>query len=287
MRWPETLRMNSRAHIATALDPTRLLTAAGLDPDPWQRELLLSRWERALLLCSRQSGKSTVTAALGLHTALYQPESTTLITAPSQRQSKELFAKVWGFYRDIGAPVPVTRKSALQVVFSNDSRIIALPGKERNLRGFTADVVILDEAARVEDSLYAAVRPMLAVSGGRLAALTTPWGKRGWFYEAYTDPHQDWHRVRVPWTDCPRITEAFIEEERQSMGEWWIRQEYGCEFVDQVGQLFATEDIERAFRDDVPGLFDESADPAAGPSGLQLRDDIPSLPAFSNEPDTA
>ena len=262
MRWLEALRMTSGTHIATALDPTRLFTAAGLDADPWQRELLLSPWERALLLCSRQSGKSTVTAALALHTALYRPASTTLITAPSQRQSKELFAKVWGFYRDTGAPVPVTRKSALQVVFDNDSRIIALPGKERNLRGFTADLIILDEAARVEDALYDAVRPMLAVSGGRLAALTTPWGKRGWFYEAWTSD-QDWHRVRVTAHDCPRITEDFLAQERDELGSWRFRQEYLCEFVDTEDQFFRTDDLERAARHDFAPLFEGRPAPHA------------------------
>ena len=254
---PLPMETTVRADIATALDPTRLFTAAGLDADPWQRDLLLSRWERALLLCSRQSGKSTVTAALGLHTALYQPASTTLILAPSQRQSRELFAKVWGFYRDIGAPVSVERKSALQVVFSNESRIIALPGKERNLRGFTADLLILDEAARVEDALFDGVRPMLAVSGGRLAALTTPNGKRGFFYEAWTSG-QEWKRVRVTAKECPRITDAFLRQERQELGEWMFAQEYQCRFVDNEEQLFATRDIDRAFDPGIRPLFEQA-----------------------------
>jgi len=156
--------------------------------------------------------------------------------------------------------------------------------RNRNLHGFTADTIIIDEAARIADELYYAIRPMLAVSGGRLVALTTPWGKRGFFYDAWTS-EEDWDGVRVTRKDCPRINEAFIEEERCSMGDWWVRQEYACHFVDQASQLFATEDIDRAFRDDVPGLFDESEDAGKHPSGLQLRDDIPSLPAFSNEPD--
>jgi len=161
---------------------------------------------------------------------------------------------VSGFYRDIGQPVQVERKSALRAQFANGSRVIALPGKERNLRGFTADTIVIDEAARVEDELYYAIRPMLAVSGGRLVALTTPWGKRGFFYEAWTS-EEDWERVRVPWTDCPRISEAFIEEERQSMGDWWVQQEFGCRFVDTEDQFFATRDVERAAAHDFEPLF--------------------------------
>jgi phage terminase large subunit-like protein len=260
--------MSVASDIATALDPTRLLRAAGLDPDPWQRDLLLSPWRRALLLCSRQSGKSTVTAALGLHTALYQPGSTTLLTAPSMRQSKELFAKVWGFYRDMGKPVRVERKSALRAQFVNGSRVIALPGKERNLRGFTADAIVIDEAARVEDSLYHAIRPMLAVSGGRLVALTTPWGKRGWFYEAWTDDSQDWHRVKVTADDVPRITESFLEQERRELGSWLFRQEYFVEFTDTEDQFFRTDDIERAAGHDFAPLFQDAPH---GPRLLEPR----------------
>jgi phage terminase large subunit-like protein len=252
--------------LAAALDPTRLFRAAGLSADPWQRRLLLEPWRRALLLCSRQSGKSTTTAAIGLHQAVYTPGSLTLLTAPSQRQSKELFAKMWSFYRAIGQPVRVQAKSALRVRFANDSRIIALPGTEKNIRGFSdVDLLILDEAARIEDALYEAVRPMLAVSGGRLAALTTPWGKRGWFYHAWTDPQQEWHRVRVTADECPRISEAFLKEERRELGQWLYRQEYQCEFVDTMDQLFRSEDIDRAFDPDVKPLFESG--PTDGADG--------------------
>jgi len=249
--------MGSAAHIATALDPTRLFHEAGLGaPDPWQEKTLLEPWTRALLLCSRQSGKSTVTAAKAIHKAVFTPESLTLLLAPAQRQSAELFAKVWDFFRATGRPVGVTTKSALRATFTNGSRIIALPGKEKTIRGYSGvDLLIIDEAARVEDELYEAVRPMLAVSGGELAALTTPWGRRGWFYESYTDPNQDWHRVRVTAYDCRRISEDFLRQERRELGDWLFRQEYGCEFVDSVDQLFSTEDIDAAFDDGVQPLF--------------------------------
>lgn len=288
--------MNTSARIASALDPTRLFTAAGIGrPDPWQRSVLLEPWQRLLMLVTRQGGKSTTIAATAAHEAIYNPESLTLITAPAQRQAKETLSKFWRFYQALGRPVRVDAKSELRVRFENGSRVIALPGTEKTIRGYSGvDLLILDEAARIEDELYYSVRPMLAVSGGRLAALTTPWGKRGFFYEAWTSSEtaaaetsaEDWKRVRVTWKDCPRISEAFIQEERRSMGDWWVRQEYACHFVDQASQLFATEDIDRAFRDDVPGLFREgnpSEDAGEHPSGLQLRDDIPSLSL--SEPD--
>ena len=261
---PLPMETTVRADIATALNPTRLFTAAGIgQPDPWQRRVLMGPWSRLLMLCSRQSGKSTTVGALAAHEALYRPESLTLITAPAQRQAKETLAKFWSFYRAIGKPVTVEAKSELRVRFANGSRVIALPGSEKTIRGYSAvDLLILDEAARIEDGLYDAVRPMLAVSrsagrGGRLAALTTPWGKRGWFYKAWTS-EQEWERVKVTAKECPRITDAFLRQERQELGEWMFAQEYQCRFVDNEEQLFATRDIDRAFDPGIRPLFEQA-----------------------------
>src|SRR5204863_2959824 len=131
------------------------------------------------------------------------------------------------------------------------SRILALPGKEASIRGFSAvRLLAIDEAARVPDDLYRAVRPMLAVSGGSLLALSTPFGTRGWWYEAW-EHGEGWQRVKVPATECPRIAPAFLAEEAATLGEWWFSQEYLCEFRDAQDAVFRQQDIAAAFRDDV------------------------------------
>ena len=113
----------------------------------------------------------------------------------------------------------------------------------------------VDEASRVVDELYFSVRPTLAVSGGELIALSTLWGKRGWFYEEWHAGGDDWQRIRVTAHECPRITKAFLEEERCCMPDAWFRPEYLCEFTDTLDSVFRTEDIERAFSADVAPLF--------------------------------
>jgi len=208
------------------------------------------------MLCSRQAGKSTTVAALAAHEAIYTAESLTLITAPSQRQAKEILAKFWSFYQALPSAARVDAKSELRARFENGSRVTALPGTEKTIRGYSGvDLLVLDEAARVENELYEAVRPMIAVSGGRLAALSTPRGRRGWFHEAWTGD-QDWKRVKITAHDCPRISDEFLEQERRELGTWMFRQEYLCEFVDPVSQMFRTEDIEGAFSADVEPLFE-------------------------------
>lgn len=248
--------MSVRSTIQAAMAPTRLLQAAGIDPDPWQRDFLLEGWDRALLLCARQTGKSTVTAALALHRVLYHSDALVLVLAPARRQSKELVRKAWELFQAAGKPVPVDNRSELRLRFENGSRLIALPGSEKTVRSYSAvDMIAADECARIDDELYAAVRPMLAVSGGRLVGLSTPWGKRGWFYDAWTDDRQDWHRVKVTAKECPRLTEDFLRQERRELGRWMYRQEYRCEFVDPVNQMFRTDEIEGAFSADVEPLF--------------------------------
>src|ERR687897_3151559 len=158
-----------------ALDRVSFARKAGLDPDLWQRDLLQSSSDRVLLNCCRQSGKSTMTTIVALHRALYHPASLILCLAPALRQSQELFGKVLGFYRDLDRPVLAQAERKLSLELENESRIVTLPGTEKTVRGFSGvDLLVVDEAARVADELYYAVRPMLAVSGGRLLMLSTP-----------------------------------------------------------------------------------------------------------------
>src|SRR5215211_2384118 len=169
-----------------ALDRSAFAAALGMEPDPWQHDLLRSTSDRVLLNCCRQSGKSTMTGIVALHRALYHPGSLILCLAPALRQSQELFGKVLGFYRDLGRPVSAQAERKLSLELENESRILTLPGTDKTIRGFSGvDLLIVDEASRVADELYFAVRPMLAVSGGALIMLSTPNGKRGVFYEEW------------------------------------------------------------------------------------------------------
>jgi hypothetical protein len=237
--------------LAFALDPVLVAREMGLDPDPWQARFLRSPAPRTLLNASRQSGKSTVTGVLAAHQALYEPGSLTLLLSPSQRQSHELFRKALDAYRSIPTAIPITQESALRLELANGSRIVSLPGKETTIRGYSGvRLLAVDEAARVPDELYYTVRPMLAVSGGRLVALSTPFGTRGWWYQAW-ESEERWERYQIPASDCPRISADFLDEERRSMGDWWYQQEYECTFLDAQTQPFGREDVERAFSEEV------------------------------------
>ena len=220
------------------LDPAALFADVVGEPDPWQRKALRSGSKRQLYLASRQSGKSSVAAIKSLHKAMYTPRSLVLLVSPSLPQSQEIFRKCLTAYRDLGRPFGVESESALKLEMSHGSRIISLPGSERSTVGYSADLLVIDEAARTPSELVEALLPTVAVTGGTITALTTPAGARGWFHELWTSPDVEdvWERYEITADECPRIAQEYIEEARMTRGERHVRQEYFCSFeADEAG----------------------------------------------------
>ncbi|MDE2099671.1 MAG: terminase family protein [Patescibacteria group bacterium] len=257
-------------------------------------------WTQSLVLCGRQTGKSTVAASLAYHTAVTVPGSTTLIISRSLRQAGELKRKVDEFHYAVRSghaptkrtrarpqkPIPwavnrrlheelddeeAVRNSVLSMELANGSRVLAMPCTADTAVGFTIDLLIYDEAARIPDGVYSVMRPTLARARskgrGRLLALSTPNGKRGWFWEAWkrcldavqANKKPEWHTVRVPAGEmlpdgtirlggCPHLSLDFLQSEVEELGKRWFRQEYGVEFVDAIDAVFSQADIERALR---------------------------------------
>ena len=266
--------------LAGGLDPVRLAAAIGMECDPWQAQVLRKPHPRELLVVHRQGGKSSVAAVASVHAALFEPGSLILVISPSQRQSAELFRTMLTLYRSMGRPVPAEAENALSITLENGSRIVALPADPVTIRGYAAcNLLVIDEGAFVSDDTMAAVRPMLSVSHGRMLAMSTPYGRRGWFYESSRS--NEWRVTTVRADQCPRITAEFLEAERRALGEWRYRQEYACEFVDIAGRMFASDDIAAMFDPAERGAIEPGALFYAlpGPGRPQVRViDIPATP---------
>src|SRR5262245_15448803 len=173
----------------------------GFQPDPWQEDVLQWTGKRLLLNVTRQGGKSSVAAILALHQALYGARSLVLLISRSLRQSAELFKKVQDYLSLLPVRPKLDEDNKLSLQLANGSRIISLPSTEETIRGFSGPSLIVEyESARVSDSLYLSLRPRLAVSGGRLILMSTPWGRRGHFFEAWENGGPRWERVKIPAT---------------------------------------------------------------------------------------
>ena len=171
-----------------------------------------------------------------------------LVVSPSARQSEELLRKARAFAGRLG----VGRASRTEIRFPGGGRIQAVPGREETVRGYSAvTLLLIDEAARVPEELYQAVLPMLAVARGRMWMMSTPFGRRGFFWEAWRTERAGWLKVTAPGRECGRIPKEFLEEMKETQGEQWYRQEYGCEFVQAEGSWFEGEWKENLYVEDV------------------------------------
>lgn len=233
--------------------PTELSKSLKIQPDPWQAVFMDDDNERIILCCGRQVGKSTAVAMRVLH-RMFTPESLVLIVSPTERQSKLLFATVKHFAHQIDGMPAAKEDTKLSLMLDNGSNVVALPGTEKNIRGFASlDTLVVDEAARVEDALYLAAEPMVAISRGTVILLSTPFGKRGFFWEVW-DKGKAWSKYKVTAYECPRYDEKYLRDKKEMMPELWFRQEYMAEFVDAENQLFSLDDIQAAFQQSLEPL---------------------------------
>jgi terminase large subunit-like protein len=250
--------MRMAESLAMALDPVHMAARAGYsDLDPWQARVLRERAQQTILLTTRQGGKSTVTALLSAEEAVFYPPALVLLFAPTTRQSKLLYDQVRRIIHQLGeTTADYVKDTESELVLTNASRVVCLPGSEGTVRGYSGvSLLVIDEAARCPDLLYEAVRPMLAVSQGRIVLLSTGWGRRGFFFETWTNGGPDWHRVKITAEQCPRIAPGWLARERSITPERMFRQEFMCSFEDVDAQVFPTDLVLGAFSEAVAPIF--------------------------------
>jgi hypothetical protein len=160
---------------------------------------------------------------------------------------KKLFRKVMEAFNKLPSTPNLVEDNKLSMQLKNGSRIVSLPGEEANIRGYSSvDLIVEDEASHgFLMNCIRAIRPMVAVSNGSIILMSTPFGKRGHFYEEWRNG-DDWLKIEIPATKCPRISEHFLEKERKSLGDWWFNQEYMCQFVEAEDQFFKYQEVMHA-----------------------------------------
>jgi len=243
--------MNSSplAHdLAMAADPVVMARELGMEPYSWAKDALRSPSPRECWVVTRQGSKSTTASLIALHTALYRPGSTVLLLSPGLRQSSELYRKALTSYRKLGRPVAARSEAQTSLEMENGSRIVSLPGTEATVRAYVADLILVDEAAKVPQDVWDAVRPMVAVTGGRVVLLSTPWMADGFFWRAATGLDSGWVVRTVDCWAIPTIPHDFLRDELASMGKSVFAREYECSFEAGGSGLFTLNQL-RALTD--------------------------------------
>jgi len=232
-------------------DPTLPMRAMGMQPDPWQVDLITCPARQIAALCTRRSGKTASTASRVTVRCLTQ-RTRALIFAPTEDQSKELLWFVREMNAALGFPVPLIRESQTELAWANGSTLKAKTDRPKSSRGPTPNLMVIDEAAQVSDELHLSILPMMVLGQCELLALTTPFGKLGWFFEMWTNQvkRAAWQTFTITAEQCPRIDRYILEEHRATMPPRWFDQEYMCVFNDAVDSVFGKSVIESACKVD-------------------------------------
>jgi phage FluMu gp28-like protein len=215
----------------------------GLEPFAYQVDFLRDQGNQIAAVCGRQVGKTTLAAIKGLHFAFFNRSVTVLIVSSTLRQSMLLFAKIRSII-DKNRIIQLKVKSCTRttIEFDHDSRIIALPCGPTgySLRGYTSDMVILDEAnfapGEVVDGV---IRPMLvARPHSRFIMLSTPWTKNHPFYHAISKKEQGFRVYNWATRLNPLVSEEKLRAERDAVDELTFLREYEAQFTEEVGSYF-------------------------------------------------
>lgn len=231
--------------------------------DEWQKRVL-DHSGNITIRAGRQVGKSEVVSEKAVSFALKNGGTTTMVLAASQRQSGLLFEKIRAKL-DLLGDIYLDKPTLTRIRLKNGSKIYSLPtGRTGHyIRGYTLDLLIVDEAAFIPQTVWTAIRPMIAVAQkkgmGDMVLLSTPFGKGGFYYDTFTD--KNFLQFHISSEDCPRIPKEFLRSEKRKMSKLEYAQEYLGEFVEEYNQFFPTQLIKQCMtfmewdreKDAIPG----------------------------------
>jgi len=223
----------------------------GLEPTGYQTELLRSGGKRIIVRWPRQSGKTRTLAIYAIWFSSFNADATTLIVAPSRRQSMILSDLIHQFINRIPRRIQAAlfeKRQRTTIYLKNGSRIVALPNSENLLRGYHAHLVIVDEAAffRNDESIFRHIlTPMLATTDGKMIVSSTPWGKNTLYYQFNMD--DDWTKLHITWHEAQRAgvyRPQFIKQiqKTRNTNPLTYRMEYEAEFVEEA-DTWLTQDL--------------------------------------------
>ncbi len=217
-----------------------------ITPIRYQAEFLEDESPNIIIVGGRKIGKSTMLAIKSLWMAFVKPDQDILIMAPTYKQSKIVYEQIMAFIERVAFIRKHTMKFNIEEIkFDNNSFIRCLTASHtgEGSRGYSATMIIFDEAAFIPDRVFTAVEPALAVKGMQLILSSTPAGKRGYFYNSYANnpvSHR-WHVYKVKSSESPLVTADYLNEQRLTMSENDYAQEFETAFIDSVGQYYPLE----------------------------------------------
>lgn len=240
-------------------------TKLNISVDDWQRDLMRTSKREVCCAASRQVGKSFTAGLIVGHLLDTQDDAVAVSVSPSMRQSSEMVRRVRTALTKAGRALPTSNSFGLET--DRGSRLIAVPGGEdgSGARGFTASLLVLDEGAFLADDVVAAVRPMVATKpDARVISISSTGAAQGWFFELWRAQDDAVAYFDIKATQCPRISQEFLEAELRRLGRRRFGAEYLNEWLTSGSSFFsegfiATLDRRAPVLDEAPFVADPQA----------------------------
>ncbi len=209
-------------------DPAYTFAGAyGTDPLEWQEPYL---WDTGniVVVKGRQVGASTAAASTAIRYVRHFPNFLAAIVSPSLKQSAEVKLRAKEGIVRLGEAL--VQDSSTTLGLDNGSRILSLPGSAKAVRGWSAGLLIIDEAAYLDPDTFLAVRATVAATGGRVIVQSTPAAPFGHFYDLFQSPDPGWTKYQVSSEDVATISRDFLDGEKAKLSEDDYAQEYLGQF---------------------------------------------------------
>jgi hypothetical protein len=232
-----------------------------LNFDDWQKEILEA--EGNILLCTgRQVGKTTIFAKKASDRLLKKPTKI-IVVSLTEDQAQLIIQMVLTFLEKTNVRMIKTgrfRPTKNKIELRNGSTIISRPVgiTGDSVRGFTGDVLIVDEASRMNEAVFSSAMPVLLTTAGEIWLCSTPFGKKGYFYECFknVERFKVFHKssvdvitnraISASWnTERREKALRFLDDEKKSMSKTRFGQEYLGMFMEDLAQFFPDELITR------------------------------------------
>jgi phage FluMu gp28-like protein len=244
--------------------------------DDYQVEILKTDWKRletdresikpAIINKSRQIGVTTLLAANAIFKCMYVPGWYHVITSKDDRNAKHVVDMVsrfmWSFPKEIH-DVLIESESQVEYRFLNGSRIVCMPCNPDAVRGFTPDEIDADEFAFFNEKerdndlrFMAAAVPALSVIAktkgtGFIKLVSTPNGKKGYFFQEWFDNDSIFDKIAIHWSRCKRLYGS-VEKIKATLPqprELYFRQEFCNSFEENMQGFIDRELLMRSVDD--------------------------------------
>lgn len=230
------------------MNKERFLSDIGFVPhDGGQEEAFMSEARFKILCNGRRWGKSLY-AAVEVINYLFRENKRVWVVGPTYDLSRKVFREIYRYVRPrrkIWYPYGhcSDSKSEMRILTNWGTEILGKSADNPDsLIGEGLDLLIIDEAARIKESIWDEnLRPTLTDRQGKAIIISTPKG-RNWFYHLWTrgkDPQFPLYKAwQHPTSDNPHISPEEIEEARMTLPDRAFRQEYLAEFLEDTGGVF-------------------------------------------------